>query len=910
MRARCSNPACRKTVVVAEEDARGTLHCDKCGKRITILDTHTTTRDERNPTFESKPGKANRDSSLIGSSPPQRIGRFEIRARLGEGAFGTVYRAYDPHLDREVALKVAKPGMLTTPLRIDRFLREARASAQLRHPHIVPVHDAGRDGDFYFIAAAFIEGQTLEQAIDARTFDFRRSARVVRQLAEALAYAHSLGIVHRDVKPANVMIDEKGDAHLMDFGLAHRHDSEEKLTQDGAILGTPAYIAPEQAEGQSSAAAPPADQYSLGIVLYELLCGRRPFSGPPEIVIFNHLHSDPPPPRHINPRIPRDLETICMKALGKRPGDRYAACQVVANDLRRWQEGEPIMARRLNLGERMVRWCKREPWLALMGTTVAACLVAVAVVASVSRERMAASAQLETEARANAEEARTNAEDSLRAAEVARQEAETQRGKAEEALKEADAARRKAEEARAEADKQRQRTEEALALAEKERAKADAERAKADAERRKAEDALAAVDREKDKTAASQTQAKHERYFKILAQAQRQMAANDLAGTRRTLDSCPEDLRRWEWNYLRMVIDHPKEACLSFPASRAKRNSYSPDRGTTFSPDGRYFAYVAVYLEDVKVYDTVTGKSVLVTAPAAVKKDATKLSVCDVRYSANGKYLFAIGTFASGIAGLWEGFLNEESSTIWVGEYRDLAVCPHGLWVATSDKKPESVSLWEVTKDKWEKQYSDSVLKPALSLAFSRDSKRLAAGCSDGGVNVWELQNLKRLVSFDKKCTFDRLAFSPDGKLLLGNSQGQGVKMFKSDTGEDMLPANEHTNKASCAIFSADGTLVATAGAERLIVLWDTTTCKERATLKGHSGAINSLSFSPDDKLLVSGSADGTARIWDVATGQETLILKGHEKEVYKVLFSPDGSRIATAGEDKKVRLWNAVRMK
>src|SRR5208282_1961965 len=180
-------------------------------------------------------------ASPTDNSLPMQIGRFVIREKRGAGAFGTVYRAYDPQLDGEVALKVPQAAAVTDPKAVERFLREAKAAARLRHPHIVPIFDAGRDGDLYYIASAFIEGHTLAEAVNEAPLEFRQAAQIVRDLAEALAYAHEQGIVHRDVKPANIMLDPTNEAHLMDFGLAHRHDSTEKLTQDGAVLGPPAY---------------------------------------------------------------------------------------------------------------------------------------------------------------------------------------------------------------------------------------------------------------------------------------------------------------------------------------------------------------------------------------------------------------------------------------------------------------------------------------------------------------------------------------------------------------------------------------------------------------------------------------------------------------------------------------------
>ena len=316
---------------------------------------------------------------------PERVGRFAVRQLLGEGAFGRVYRAYDEQLDREVAVKVAKAETLNSRHRVERFLREARTAAQLQHPHIVPLFDAGKDGDQYYIASAFVTGQTLEGTLEAGRLDVRRIATIVRSLADALAYAHEQGIVHRDVKPANIMIDEKGQPQLMDFGLAARQDeAAEKLTHDGTVMGTPMYMAPEQAAGKTAEIGPASDQYSLGVVLYEMLCGKPPFSGTMHVVMAQHREAEPMTPRKHAPAISRDLETICLKTLAKKPGDRYAGCRELAEDLRRFLDDEPIRARKAGLGERAVKWVRRNKavaGLAGLGTfTVVAAVVAVFVV--------------------------------------------------------------------------------------------------------------------------------------------------------------------------------------------------------------------------------------------------------------------------------------------------------------------------------------------------------------------------------------------------------------------------------------------------------------------------------------------------------------------------------------------------
>jgi serine/threonine protein kinase/regulation of enolase protein 1 (concanavalin A-like superfamily) len=267
---------------------------------------------------------------------PQRIGRFEVRAVLGAGGMGTVFRAWDPQLEREVALKVPRQHILASSQQIERFLREARASARLRHPHIVPVYDAGFDGQHHYIAAAFIAGRSLAETLSEGRLECRRAAELVRGLAEALAHAHGQGIVHRDVKPANILLDEHHKPYLTDFGLALQQDASRRLTQLGAVLGTPAYMSPEQAGGLPGDVGPACDQYSLGAVLYELLTGQAPFSGPPQMVVLQVLQVAPPAPRQVNPAVPAALEAICLKAMARRPEQRYPTCQELADALGKW----------------------------------------------------------------------------------------------------------------------------------------------------------------------------------------------------------------------------------------------------------------------------------------------------------------------------------------------------------------------------------------------------------------------------------------------------------------------------------------------------------------------------------------------------------------------------------------------
>ena len=245
------------------------------------------------------------------------LGRFRIVEMLGEGQHATVYRAYDPVLERDVALKVPRQGVIKTTKGLERFLGEAKALARLRHPQIVPVYEAGCAGDRHYMAMALIEGCSLAQRIAESALELHRGAEIVAELAEALAYAHSQGVVHRDVKPANIRLDAQGAVYLMDFGIAYRPDSGEIPLPPGVILGTPAYVAPEQAQGGQTDVLPASDQYSLGAVLYELLSGQPPFCGPPSYVIFHTIHHDPPLLHTVAPKVPRTLVCHLPQGLGQ-----------------------------------------------------------------------------------------------------------------------------------------------------------------------------------------------------------------------------------------------------------------------------------------------------------------------------------------------------------------------------------------------------------------------------------------------------------------------------------------------------------------------------------------------------------------------------------------------------------------
>ncbi|MCI0683250.1 MAG: protein kinase [Gemmataceae bacterium] len=310
----------------------------------------------------------------------RRLGRYELRAELGRGGFGVVYRGFDTQLQRDVAIKAPHREWAAHAESRTRALREAQSAARLRHPGIVPIHEVGEDDGGLFIVYAFMPGPTLAQVYRDTRPAPNQIAEWTAFLAEALDYAHRHGIVHRDVKPTNILMDKEGRPVLADFGLARDVQAEETLTREGDIIGTLAYMSPEQAEGKGRDADPRSDVYSLGVVLYEGLCGQVPFTGSGVSILRHIREQEPRAPRQRSPSVPADLETICLKALAKEPGRRYQSAAALADDLRRYLNHEPIAARRIGPLGRFTRWCRRQPALAAtMSTAIAAITIVTAV---------------------------------------------------------------------------------------------------------------------------------------------------------------------------------------------------------------------------------------------------------------------------------------------------------------------------------------------------------------------------------------------------------------------------------------------------------------------------------------------------------------------------------------------------
>jgi serine/threonine protein kinase/Tfp pilus assembly protein PilF len=370
---------CRKCGAKIFSDAPRGL-CTACvlETALGILPNAPVAADRENESENRRMGESARSPSpRFADSPFQSVpmlgelGDYELLEEIGRGGQGVVFRARQKSLNRTVALKVISLGQWASKAHLKRFRLEAEAAAKLEHPGIVPIHEVGeRDGSCYF-SMKFVEGGQLDEVARREPMPIRRAVELIAKVARTVHYAHEHGILHRDIKPGNILLDAKGEPHLTDFGLARLVESESSVTQTLDVLGTPSYMAPEQAVGNNAAVSSATDVYGLGAVLYQLLAGQPPFAGGATYeTIKLLLDTEPRPPRLLNLKIDRDLSTICLKCLEKDPKRRYPSALALAEDLERWLKHEPILARHIGVFARGKKWVRRNPTSALLAASL------------------------------------------------------------------------------------------------------------------------------------------------------------------------------------------------------------------------------------------------------------------------------------------------------------------------------------------------------------------------------------------------------------------------------------------------------------------------------------------------------------------------------------------------------------
>ncbi|MBA4187303.1 MAG: hypothetical protein C0467_04710 [Planctomycetaceae bacterium] len=796
---------------------------------------------------------------------PDRIARFEVREVLGGGAFGLVYCAYDPQLEREVAIKVPRPGTLNTPKRVARFLGDAKAAAQLRHPHIVPVFDCGKDGDLFYIASAYVRGQTLADAVDPGPMEFREAAAIVMKLADALAYAHANGIIHRDVKPANIVLDDAGEPHIIDFGLAQRGGETER---GRLILGTPSYMSPEAAAGESGDAKPAFDQYALGVTLYELLTGRTPFSGPSKIQMFHHVNTVPPPPSEMNPNVPLDLQLICMKALAKHADNRYPDCAELASDLRKYLAGEVPSVRILTRRERFERWVKTEPKLASAVGVVGLLVVVLAILGATFGAAQRRKNQELTVANAATELARDDAIDNERKAIVAQKQAI-------EAKNLADTKQKQAVEAKILAD-------------------ANAEKARAAEKHAIGELAGATFDR-------AIVVGEQGEIGQCLTDMARSLVLAEKAEDPQLTAVIRQNLAGWRRQAHRLanVRQLPvSPAWLAFDPKSADAVLFGSS-----TPRELRHAQVCQLGSDKALADGVRLRDV----DGAVDAKADDAPTRTAATSPDGKVLLTIST--SGHARVFNAETGEQTGdriTAAAGvKFLSGAVFPDGNRIVLGDSKGQ-VSIYTLVADKWQ---VGPTRQPGLGevravAVHPRGHRVLSGGVTrlNGEIILWDADQLTKIKEIKTALPVTAAAFSPrdgsvfvtgHGTLLTGEARAWDTAMGTPLPGGAM----RHQAEVNGVTFSRDGRFVATASQDRAARVFDCETWQAVGQPLWHGRDVRAVAFSPDGKRLVTGGDENAIRVWDLAPGPCTVPpLRVPNDAVLATASSPITDRLFVGG--------------
>lgn len=833
-------------------------------------------------------------TGAVGDSPAEPIryfGDYVLLEEIARGGMGVVFKARQIPLNRIVAVKMILSGQLASEDDVKRFYAEAEAAANLDHPNIVPIFEVGQlEGQHYF-SMGLIEGESLDRKIRLGPLEPRDAAEIVKTISHAIAHAHNQGVIHRDLKPGNILIDNSGQPKVTDFGLAKIVTSNNELTATGQVMGTPSYMPPEQAQGMTEKMGPLVDVYSLGAILYTLLTGRPPFqTANPIETMYQVVKQDPVSLRQLNASVPRDLETICLKCLEKNQSARYDSAAELADELDRYLLGKPIQARAVSSLERTWRWCRRNRMVASLSAVIAAVLVIGTIIATsfaiTARQQATVAEQKAVELQLQLRRAENE--------QHANQLRAIQRGCQPNAQKEVNI--EEAERVLANMNPDYRNSWETRYARNLLRRKARIIPGHPD----KSITRWLEFNKDASRIAAGNTDLTISVWDTRNGSQTNRLAAhkgavNDLAFSDdgKWLLSGSDDKMVLVWNL------------QNSSAQFSLRGHETAVTVVDFNIDGK-----RVVSGDqngiIKIWDRSALSELL-------SIDAHAEGVSCVSFGDRGRRLVSGGS--DGSMKVWDSDSGDQIHALdgHKGKINVLVFSSDGkrIFSGSNDK---TIKVWDAATGQLEFTLGGHE-GPVESLVVSSDGRRVISGSADKTVKVWDATSwesvpvekpVEKLTIRGHKREVDAVSFHSGGERIISASLDKEIKTWELNTGSVVSTVAPMGDYVKCLSITRDGKKVVSGGKDETIRVWDADTSEEIHTLRGHKGLVHAVCFSDDGKRIASGGDDKTIRVWDAESGRLIRTLKGHKAQVYEVGFSSDGKQIVSASLDRTIRIWDA----